>query len=103
MDEPPLSARAQAACAVGGTRRLRRGAAAASAQPGAHARTARTMDPPCSGRFGIGSAVVLSGGQAAGDDEGRRRQTGKADADAGGEDSLSHSQTLLETDRNSVV
>src|SRR3546814_12590657 len=33
MDEPPLSARAQAACAVGGPRRLRRGAAAASAQP----------------------------------------------------------------------
>src|SRR3546814_13347842 len=42
MDEPPLSARAQAACAVGGTRRLRRGAAAASAPPAAHARAART-------------------------------------------------------------
>src|SRR3546814_7618260 len=55
MDEPPLSARAQAACAVGGTRRLRRGAAAASAQPGAHARAARTLDPPCRGRFGVGS------------------------------------------------
>src|SRR3546814_14661514 len=55
MDEPPLSARAQAACAVGGTRRLRSGAAAASAQPGAPARAARTdRTHVVSGRRGAG-------------------------------------------------
>src|SRR3546814_17546379 len=92
MDEPPLSARAQAACAVGGTRRLRSGAAAASAQPGAHARAARTLDPPCRGRFGVGSAVVLPGGQAAGDVADSRRHTSSG-ARGGGEEGVSQCGT----------